>query len=217
MSEKLHTCKACGQQIAKTAKNCPHCGAKNKKGNPIVIGILVVIVLAIIIGASGGSDEPTKVDSNQPASQVQNNDTTPQETPKEEDTTFTVGETVALKNIKATLVDVSISKGSKYNKPTDGNVFVLCEFTIENDSDEELAVSSMLSFEAYCDDYTCSYSLGALLEKENKGQLDGTVAPGKKMNGIVGYEVPEDWSKLEIHFTPDVWSDKDIVFVATNN
>ena len=224
MSENLIACKACGQQIAKAAKTCPHCGAKNKKGKPVLIGILVIIVLGIIIGSSGGNDEPAKVEPTQPATQAQATDTQPQDTtpaatqeaPKE-DAPFTVGETVQLNDVNATLVEVTTSKGSKYNKPTDGNVFVLCEFTIENNSDEELTVSSLMSFEAYCDDYACNYSFSALLEKENKSQLDGTIAPGKKMNGIIGYEVPKDWEELEIHFTPDVWSAKEIVFVATNS
>ena len=95
-----------------------------------------------------------------------------------------------------------------------GNVFVLCEFEICNNSDTEIAVSSMLSFEAYCDDYTCSGSFSALLEKGDKNQLDGTVAAGKKFKGVVGYEVPEDWKELEIRYTPDYWNGNDIVFIA---
>lgn len=75
----------------------------------------------------------------------------------------------------------------------------------------------MMSFEAYCDDYTCSLSFGALVERGNKEQLDGTVAAGKKFNGVVGYEVPADRQNLEIHFTPDFWTGNDIVFVATKN
>ena len=31
MSQKMTTCKACGHEIAKSAKACPACGAKNKK------------------------------------------------------------------------------------------------------------------------------------------------------------------------------------------
>ena len=34
---KLTTCKACGEQVAKTAKTCPHCGAKIKKSHPVTI------------------------------------------------------------------------------------------------------------------------------------------------------------------------------------
>ena len=37
--------------------------------------------------------------------------------------------------------------------PSDGKVYVVFEFEIENNSDRDIAVSSMLSFEAYIDDY----------------------------------------------------------------
>lgn len=47
-------------------------------------------------------------------------------------------------------------------------------------------------------------------------QLDGTVAPGKKMNGIVAYEMPADWSKLEIEYSPSFWG-KAMKFVAEHN
>ncbi len=129
---------------------------------------------------------------------------------------YSVGETAELKGVQVTLVAVTESKGSSFNTPSDGNVFVLCEFEITNNSDKEISVSSMVSFEAYCDDYTCTYSLAALIEKGDKNQLDGTVAPGKKLNGVIGYEVPTDWSELEVVFTPDVLSDKNITFVASN-
>lgn len=55
-------------------------------------------------------------------------------------------------------------------------------------------------------------SLSAIIGAE-KNQLDGTVAAGKKMNGVIGYEAPADWKEIEIRFTPDFWSGKDITFV----
>ena len=73
----------------------------------------------------------------------------------------------------------------------------------------------MVSFDAYVDDYSTTISLGATASAD-KNQLDGTVAPGKKMNGIIGYEVTKEWEELEITFTPDVWSRDKIVFVAVN-
>lgn len=62
------------------------------------------------------------------------------------------------------------------------------------------------------DDYALDYSLSALIEKQDANQLDGTIAAGKKMNGVIGYEVLVDWKNLEIHFTNDVWSGNDFVF-----
>ena len=32
MNKKMRACKSCGEQIAKSAKHCPHCGAKKKRG-----------------------------------------------------------------------------------------------------------------------------------------------------------------------------------------
>lgn len=214
----LEHCKACGGEVAENAKVCPHCGAKLKKGHPILIGVLVFFVLIAIFGSSGNDDEPQKVETSAPA---QNVETTPTQIEQEPETenknTFYVGETAELKGVNVTLASVTESTGSTYNGPTDGNVFVLCEFEIVNNSDKEIAVSSMMSFEAYCDDYTCTYSLSALMEKGNKNQLDGTVAAGKKFNGVVGYEVPADWQELEIVFTPNFWSGKGITFTATNS
>lgn len=56
--DKMTTCKHCGQEIAASAKVCPHCGGKDKP--PIYkrwwfIAIIVIIVLAAI-GGSGSSD-----------------------------------------------------------------------------------------------------------------------------------------------------------------
>ena len=111
-----------------------------------------------------------------------------------------------------TLVNAYESYGSNFNTPSDGNVFLLCEFEIHNNSKSDLAVSSILSFEAYYDDYSTNLSLNALLEKGDKDQLDGSVAVGKKMKGVVGYEIPADWEKFEIKFSPNVWTGKDATF-----
>lgn len=209
MNNKMCTCKACGQEIAKSAKSCPHCGAKNKKAKPVLAVLVAFVALIIIIGVAGGNDEPVKVGQVEPQ-------TTTIATQAEKNT-FSIGEIAELRNVQVSLISVTESAGSSFNTPNEGNVFVLCEFEITNNSQEEIAVSSMLSFEAYCDDYACAYSLSAMMEKGNKNQLDGTVAAGKKMNGVIGYEVAESWSEIEVHFVPDFWSGKDIIFTATNN
>lgn len=212
---KLTTCKTCGEQVAKTAKTCPHCGAKIKKSHPVTIAILVGLILIAVAVSTGESDAPKKVDSPVSVQNPVKATTQMTEASKNEKNAFLLGETAELKNVQVTLASVTESDGSAYNKPTDGNVFVLCEFEITNNSDKEINISSMMSFNAYCDDYTCNYSLTALLEKGNKNQLDGTIAAGKKFNGVIGYEVPADWNELEVHFTPDFWSGKDITFIAT--
>lgn len=200
---KMTSCKTCGAEIAKSAKSCPHCGAKNKNRKSLGI-VLVVLGIFLIVGAlTGGEDAPTKV------GEISNAESGSSNLP--EKTEFTIGEKVALNDVVVTLVDVSQNSGDAFFGPADGNIFVVCEFEIENNSDKDIAVSSMMSFEAYVDDYATTINL-ASLASTNKTQLDGSVAAGKKMNGVVGYEVPKDWSEFEIRFTPNFWAGKEITF-----
>lgn len=207
MKNKLTKCKSCGAEVASSAKSCPSCGAKLKK--PVVLIVLAVFLGICIIAAifgSGDDSGPKKVDDPAPP---------PSQSVTPEQTSFAVGEKVELDDIIVTLDSVTENSGSQFNKPAEGNVFLLCQFNIENNSEREIAVSSMLSFSAYVDDYASNLSLTAMISSD-QGQLDGSVAAGKKIKGVVGYEVPSDWAELEVRFTPDFWSGKDITFVAAH-
>lgn len=130
----------------------------------------------------------------------------------EKETKFRKGETAEMNDIQVTMTSCKLGKGSEYNKPDDGNAYLLAEFEIKNNSDDELTVSSIMSFEAYADDYKLDYSFGAIMEAEGN-QLDGSIAPGKKMKGWIGWEVPEDFKAVEVHFTDNVWSSDKFVFL----
>lgn len=52
---ELVKCKTCGEEIAKSAKTCPKCGARQKK--PILQIVLFAFVGLVIIGALFGKDE----------------------------------------------------------------------------------------------------------------------------------------------------------------
>ena len=166
------------------------------------------IVFVLLFGLYACSSEPTLVSSN-------NGTDTPQ-TDSTGNKVFKVGDTVKLNNVEVTFVGITKSSGTDYFKPAEGKTFVLCEFELSNTSDKDLVVSSIMNFEAYYDDYACDLSISALADKGDTEQLDGTVAAGKKMKGVIGYEIPNDWQELEIHYTPDILNNDKIVFVATN-
>ena len=190
---------------------------EKKKGGKLKWIIIVIVAIAIIGALGSGGDDEGNVQETQDVSAGSENESNslPEETESvESDNTYSVGETADIDNIQTTLVSATESEGSEYNSPADGNVFVLLEFEIANNSDSDISVSSMMSFEAYCDDYSITQSLSGLLESD-KGQLDGDVAAGKKMNGVIAYEVPADWTEIEVTFTPDFWFGDDIVFTVT--
>lgn len=67
MKEKLAACKTCGREIAKSAKTCPSCGAKAKRGHPVLGGVLIFLGACAIIGAlSNELPEDTSSDVNKP-------------------------------------------------------------------------------------------------------------------------------------------------------
>ena len=57
-NNKMTTCKTCGKEMARSAKVCPSCGAKNKKPfftRPWFIAIVALIIIGAI--ASGGKSK----------------------------------------------------------------------------------------------------------------------------------------------------------------
>ena len=205
MKSKLTVCKSCGKEIAKSARACPACGAKVKRLKVWHIALIVVGLIIVLAALGGGEDKPQQVTAPQDGATS---------SPAPDKDVFAVGEAAELKNVIVTLKSVTESDGSDFFKPDDGNIFVLCTFEIENNSDKEIAISSLVSFEAYVDDYSTSMSLNATASREGGEQLDGSVAPGKKMAGTIGYEGPEGWKELEVSITPDFWGGKGITFLA---
>lgn len=205
---KMTKCKVCGAEIAKSAKVCPNCGAKNKKPiyKRVWFWLLIVLVIIIIAVAAGSGDEPKKVDNS--------NTTKKTEKKTSKDAKFTVGDTADFDGVKVTLNSTVVSNGEEYSEPDSGKYFLGAIFTIVNDSDEDIDVSSELNFEAYCDGKSMNSDLMGLDAPEWDGydQLDGDVASGKRMAGVMAYQVPKDFKKIEIRFQPDFWGDKKVTY-----
>ena len=216
-------CKYCKTEIPKGAKVCPNC-KKRQSPSGCLIAVLVSVALVVVLGiagSSGGSKSapPTPTQSTAPdTAALAATDAAPAETaaPTPEKASYAVGEPAESSGVTVTLVSADVSTGSGYNVPTDGNVFVLMEFEIENSSSADITVSSLVSFEAYCDDYSVNTSYTAQIFDSSKSGLDGSVAAGKKMNGVIGYEVPADFKTLEVTFTPSFWASKGVVFTVQN-
>ncbi|WP_059050865.1 DUF4352 domain-containing protein [Paenibacillus senegalimassiliensis] len=109
-----------------------------------------------------------------------------------------VGESVTTKNFKVTVEKLNKPKGNDFNKPGDGKEFVSATLLIENISDKDYSVSSIMMFDAYQDGFSVNESISAQIANEDVDSMDGSLAAGKKIRGELAYELPVEWKELEI-------------------
>jgi Ni/Co efflux regulator RcnB len=179
-----------------------------RKISTVLLLIVIAGFMALAI-ASGDDDEPTR-ENNDNAQQQENNDDSNDEdddsdsnneAEDDEDERYTLNDTATFKNIKVTAEEIIVNDGWKSDEwsifePDDGNKFVAVKFTIENISDEDQSISTILLFEAYVDGIKLEYSFGA--DSGLDGTLEGNVSSGRKLVGYYGVEVSENSEELEL-------------------
>lgn len=159
--------------------------------------IAAVLVLAVMTGCS---DTNNNNNTSQPGGQTstpQTSGTTSAPAQETEKTITATGQSVTTDNFVVTLEALNTLAGDEFNEPAEGKEFVELILVIENVSDEEYTVSSMLMFDAYEDGYAISESLSAQIASDTP-TLDGTLAAGKKIRGKLAYELSKDWKELEV-------------------
>lgn len=160
-----------------------------------VAALCVLVFMVMAVASTGGDDEPKKEGGNNTGGNTS-------ATTGAGELKFGLNETAAFKDLKITVNEIKTSQGSEYNKPAEGKIFVGVKITIENISNEEQPISSLLLFDAYADDVKCEYSVTANMAF-NEGTLDGNLSPGKKMVGYYAVEVSKGAKKLDLEVKSD--------------
>lgn len=189
---------------------------KKKKLKPWMIVVIVIFGLAVFFGVLGDASENDSdvPDSDSPSSSISTPTSSVSSDNKEEDEhTYHVGETGEYRDFSISFLSVFEHKGVEFSEPQEGKIFLICEIELENISDEDMSIS-LLSFDAYADDYSVDDDI-FILSSLNMDSFGGTVAPGKKMKGSVAYEVPKDWTNFQLDFEPFLLSDQKIHLVVS--
>lgn len=212
MNKKMTTCKACGQEIAKSAKACPHCGAKNKK--PIFkkwwFWAIIVILIASLGTSSGDAEnESAKVNIESVSTgTVINNENKADKAEVPAKTEYYVGDVLEDGNTRI----VFMSSGeyveeNQYMQPKDGNKYIYLQFAFENISKTSDTSISFYSFECYADGYAAEMYYGG------NDDLSATLSAGRATNGCVYFEVPSDAKTIEIEYETNIFTEKKIKFI----
>ncbi|TYA15231.1 DUF4352 domain-containing protein [Paenibacillus faecis] len=171
--------------------------------------VWVLIILTIgIIGSNMNSTDTTKTaNTAEPAKAGEDKAATtePKQEPskepeKKEETAITaVGEGIQTKNFKVSVESLTKPKSdNQFIAPEEGKEFVSVGLLIENISEKDYTVSSMLMFNAYQDGFSINEDITAHAIKGQEKTMDGALAAGKKIKGNLIYQVPKDWKELEI-------------------
>lgn len=134
------------------------------------------------------------------------------------DDSFGPGDTVDCNGVQITFLGVDETPGTEFLSADYGKIFALAEFEIANNTSQQINISSIFGSSAYCDDYLVQESLYAgAADPKGRDGLTGSIAPGKKLRGIIGYELPSQWQVLEIRIQTDWWKGSysdEVTFVA---
>ena len=203
---KLINCKTCNAEIAASAKKCPSCGAKNKK--PIYkkwwMWLIILLLAFILIGSlgSGEKDKDSNTDSTPQSETTDNN--------KTDDTKefYSVGEEVKSGDNILIINSVEKSNGSEWDKPKDGNEFVIVSVTIKNGGSSEISYNPF--------DYKMQNSQGQITDQafttiNNDTSLSsGKLAAGGSVSGSIAFEQPTGDSGLVLKYKSNIFSNKEI-------
>lgn len=157
--------------------------------------VFLMVFLLILTGCSD-DDSDTPGDKNETPSEKEDK-------PKEDNTkkVYKVGDLIEEKNFSIKVNSAEVTDGHDFMTSDDGDKFIILDITIENKSDEEMNISSLLSFTLKDED---GRDQDYALNIEQKGQLDGTILGDEKMTGQITFEVPKE-GKLTLYFTNDLF------------
>jgi hypothetical protein len=174
----------------------------------------VWVIIIIVIGAIGANMDSSEEATNQTNDGSNNSTNTTETKPvvaesqKEESTDTTenneraitkVGDTIQTKNFKVTVENLEkVKSDNEFLQPEDGKEFVSVGMLIENISEKDYSVSSILMFSAYQDGFSINEDLSAHASKGGTTTLNGDLAAGKKIRGNLMYQLPKEWKELEI-------------------
>jgi hypothetical protein len=127
--------------------------------------------------------------------------------------TYNIGDVIAMGTTNITVNEVLYPAGDDFNKPNEGFKFLVVDVTIENLSATAISVSTLLQMSVK-DSSSQKYDVDLMASVASGGTTpDGELAPGEKLRGQVGFQVPVNATGLVFVFDADVWGSGK-VFVA---
>lgn len=118
---------------------------------------------------------------------------------------FEIGDEIQIGDFTLVINAVSHPPGNQYNKPQSGKQFVVVDVTLENAGTTAVTISAPLQM--YLKDLTGQkYSLDLSAQvASGSATPEGEFAPGERLRGQIGYQVPQECEGLVFVFDAAVF------------
>ncbi len=122
-----------------------------------------------------------------------------------EQSAFSIGDVIEIGEMTLTVNEITNPPGDEFSKPDEGHKFLVVDVTFENKSAETQTLSSLLQMNLK-DDTGQQYDVDLMASIVSDGSTpDGEIAPGEKIRGQVGFQVPEDATGFVFVFDADIF------------
>lgn len=160
-----------------------------------VLLLVLLVVAGSILAACGESNiSPVNEDvsANEAESESESNENTEESTNEdqvEQSEDLSVGDTINFDGLHITVNDayITYAENDEFVEPMN-DFFLVVDASIENTTDEEAAVSSLMQI-SLLDAEGYSQDIDVMLN--TKGQLDGEIGAGRKLAGEVAFDVTD--------------------------
>lgn len=214
MAQKMKNCKACGQEIAKSAKVCPHCGAKQKGKTGLIVIAIIVLLIILLLATGGNKDEKSKIDN----SAAENGSATTEEATNESENTaeeefVKVGGSFEDNGLKFTVNSADLD----FKVPDDeyglydldeGLHYIKIDFTFENTGSSGDKYVSIYDFDCYADNTTCEQQYVTSVTGDF---MNTNLSPGRNVSFSTLFAVPDGAETIELEYTSNIWSDEKVL------
>lgn len=119
--------------------------------------------------------------------------------------TYKIGDLIEINNHTMVVLGWEDIPAGDFLTPEAGNKFVAVEMFIANNSQDSISISSLLQM-TLKDEADRSYDIDFSAASEIKdGSVDGSLVPGEKVRGKVGFQVPEESQNLQFVFDASIF------------
>lgn len=172
----------------------------------------LLVASTLLAGCSSSGDKSSNESNTPPIESETQKEASSKESSKSNSKTqvYGVGETIEVDGLKITVnSSQDTDEVDQFNDSSDldeGNTYNILDITVENDTDKDVTISSLMSFEIKDENgRKGSY----VMSIRDNGKMDGTVLPGDKLSGELVYQVPRN-GELNLYFTTSGFGGKTV-------